>query len=168
MLHAGDRWWWPSAIGRWPRAFLTKMTCGTFDYILNRIIRHFSHVLQHSLDEISPKTCLYIKYIHGTCYLTSWMPSINSPTLSGRWWQVSHIFCGMFTPEPWGNHGWLKPQGSSPSRITRPQRCGVLHPVRRRLRVNDVVDVVKMFLGGDKMVVSPDLGREIRKSRICF
>lgn len=34
--------------------------------------------------------------------------------------------------------------------------------------MNDVVDVVKMFLGGDKMVVSPDLGREIRKSRFFF
>ena len=85
--------------------------------------------------------------IHGTCYLTSSMPSINSPTLSYRWWQVSHIFCGIFTRNLGEiTVGWNH-RGSSPSRITRPQRCGVLHPVRRRLRVNDVVDVVKMFLG---------------------
>ena len=94
------------------------------------------------------------------------MPSINSKKLlaidGGRF----HIFLWNVHPRNLGETTvGLKPQGSSPSRIIRPQRCGVLHPVRRRLRVNDVVDVVKMFLGGEKMVVSQDLGREIRKSR---
>ena len=76
------------------------------------------------------------------------MPSINSKKLlaidGGRF----HIcFCGMFTPGTLGKPRLVETTGEFQTRIIRPQRCGVLHPVRRRLRVNDVVDVVKMFLG---------------------